>query len=173
MTDDDIERFARTVKADGYRTVMIDPLAAKLEHTMTDDERLETTIDALQQIAQWADAYPIDIFPEPEWHKGAELLQAGGMTLDAISAHCMRHVILGVGKIAREALGTLYARDLLHIGNRVEKKRGYQWPGIVIMSGLTLAGERRVVVECTVSEVSGALHVYDPQQLRVVRESRP
>jgi hypothetical protein len=33
-----------------------------------------------------------------------EALQANGMTLDRISANVMRHVVEGVGKIAREAL---------------------------------------------------------------------
>jgi len=59
---------------------------------------------ALQRIVQWADAYPLDVFPEPDFAKAHELLKAGGMTLDAISASNMRHVIEGVGKIARDAL---------------------------------------------------------------------
>jgi hypothetical protein len=69
---------------------------------MTDrEERLE---DALQQIAHWADAYPLDVFPIPDWQRAREVLEANGMTLDAISAGCMRLIILGVGKIARDAL---------------------------------------------------------------------
>jgi hypothetical protein len=44
------------------------------------------------------------VFPEPDWKKAKELLEAGGVSLDAISAHCMRQVIEGVGQIAREAL---------------------------------------------------------------------
>jgi hypothetical protein len=59
---------------------------------------------ALQRIEQWSDAYPLDMFPEPDLKKAAEVLKANGMTLDAISASCMRHVVEGVGKIAREAL---------------------------------------------------------------------
>jgi hypothetical protein len=34
----------------------------------------------------------------------------------------------------------------------------------------TLKGETRVVVECTVPEVAGALHIYSPSQLRVVAD---
>jgi len=69
---------------------------------MTDrEERLE---EALQSIVQWSEAYPLDIFPEPDLKKARALLEAGGITLDAVSAHCMRHVIEGVGKIAKEAL---------------------------------------------------------------------
>ena len=60
--------------------------------------------DALERIVSWSEAYPLDIFPKPNLAKARELLEAGGITLDAVSAHCMRHVIDGVGKIAREAL---------------------------------------------------------------------
>jgi hypothetical protein len=67
-------------------------------------DRAERYEEALQQILQWSEAYPLAIFPEPDWKKAAQLLKAGGMTLDAISASCMRHVVEGVGRIAREAL---------------------------------------------------------------------
>ena len=68
------------------------------------EETLERYEEALEHIVQWSEAYPLDIFPEPDFKKAAELLKAGGITLDAISASCMRHVVEGVGKIAREAL---------------------------------------------------------------------
>lgn len=67
-------------------------------------EKAEPLEEALQRIDQWSEAYPLDIFPEPDLKKARELLAAGGITLDAVSAHCMRHVVNGVGKIAREAL---------------------------------------------------------------------
>jgi hypothetical protein len=67
------------------------------------EERLE---QALQSIVSWSEAYPLKIFPEPDLKKARVLLQAGGITLDAVSAHCMRHVVEGVGKIAKEALAT-------------------------------------------------------------------
>jgi hypothetical protein len=65
------------------------------------EERLEA---ALQRIVQWSEAYPLDIFPEPNLVRARALLEAGGITLDSISAHCIRHVIEGAGQIAREAL---------------------------------------------------------------------
>lgn len=72
---------------------------------MTDrEERLDA---AMHRIAQWADAYPLDAFPEPDpayLRRAAEVLEANGMTLDRISAHAMRHVVQGVGRIAKEAL---------------------------------------------------------------------
>ena len=57
---------------------------------------------------------------------------------------------------------------LLEVGDRVEKTSGYKWPGIVVSVFDTLAGERRVVVECTTPEVAGALHIYNEKQLMIV-----
>jgi len=53
------------------------------------------------------------------------------------------------------------------VGDVVEKVSGYQWPGVVVSVFYTLAGERRVVVECTVTEVKGALHIYNEGQLKL------
>jgi hypothetical protein len=72
---------------------------------MTD--RVERMEEALQRIAQWSRAYPLDVFPEPTeeyYAKAAQVLEANGMTLDCLSAAAMRHVIDQVGKIADDAL---------------------------------------------------------------------
>ena len=60
--------------------------------------------EELQRIVRWSEAYPLDVFPEPDLKQARELLEAGGMTLDALSASAMRHVVNGVGKIAKAAL---------------------------------------------------------------------
>ena len=67
-------------------------------------DKIERLEGALYSIQQWSEAYPLAVFPEPDLKKARILLEAGGITLDAISAHCMRHCVEGVGKIAREAL---------------------------------------------------------------------
>lgn len=67
-------------------------------------EYIDDMENALRQIVQWSEAYPLDIFPEPDLKKARELLAAGGITLDAVSAHCMRHVIQRVAEIAKEVL---------------------------------------------------------------------
>jgi hypothetical protein len=54
------------------------------------------------------------------------------------------------------------------IGDKVEKTSGYKWPGVVVAVFDTLAGEHRVVVECTTPEVAGALHIYNEKQLMIV-----
>jgi hypothetical protein len=56
-------------------------------------------------------------------------------------------------------------------GDEVEKINGYKWPGVVVASFLTTKGEHRVVVECTVPEVAGALHIYAPDQLKITKSS--
>jgi len=55
--------------------------------------------EVLQRIKQWCEAYPIDIFPEPDFKKAHEVLTANGMTLDAISASSMRHVVTQISKM--------------------------------------------------------------------------
>lgn len=70
-------------------------------------DRIEELEGALQEIVRWSEAYPVKAFPEPtpeQWKQMAELLKGAGMTLDSFSASNMRHVVEGVGKIARDAL---------------------------------------------------------------------
>jgi hypothetical protein len=66
--------------------------------------RIETLEEALTKIEQWAAAYPIGVFPEPDWPKVAETLLAAGLSLDQVSASCMRHVARGMGQVASKAL---------------------------------------------------------------------
>ena len=72
--------------------------------TTAQQDRIDELEEALHKIVSWSEAYPLDIFPEPDLKKARALLEAGGITLDSVSAHCMRHVVEGVGKIAKEAL---------------------------------------------------------------------
>jgi hypothetical protein len=75
---------------------------------MTEAERFEAENDqlraALYQIAQWSRAYPLSVFPEPDLARARELLEAGGITLDAVSASAIRHAVKGAGDIAARAL---------------------------------------------------------------------
>jgi hypothetical protein len=85
----------RALRADNER------LMHDLHRAMMWNEGLQ---EALDQIIQWAEAYPLPAFPEPDFAKAAELLQAGGMTLDSLSASAMRHVVRTVAAIAKRAL---------------------------------------------------------------------
>ena len=57
---------------------------------------------------------------------------------------------------------------LFAVGDKVEKVSGYKWPGVVVSVFNTLSGERRLVVECTVAEIAGALHIYNEKQLKIM-----
>jgi hypothetical protein len=72
-------------------------------------------------------------------------------------------------RIAAAALIAYEAAPRRH----VEKVRGYKWPGVIVAEFRTLAGERRLVVECTVPDVAGALHIYSPEQIRVMPPPPP
>lgn len=76
-------------------------LRAKIE---SDAKVISSQGDALREIEAWSRSYPLKVFPEPDHRRAAELLEAGGMTLDAISADAMRYVLKEVGEIARRAL---------------------------------------------------------------------
>lgn len=79
-------------------------LAAEQRGREKEREKREDLEDVLHQVKQWCDAYPLDIFPEPDFKHAHELLTAGGMTLDAISASNMRHVCTGISKIIAPAI---------------------------------------------------------------------
>lgn len=59
---------------------------------------------------------------------------------------------------------------VLKIGDKVQKTKGYRWPGIIVSIFETTKGQVRCVVECTVPEVSGALHIYNMEQVELVEE---
>lgn len=56
------------------------------------------------------------------------------------------------------------------IGDKVKKVKGYKWPGVVVSAFMTLEGKVRYVVECTVPEVEGALHIYSETQIERRKE---
>lgn len=76
-----------------------------------------------------------------------------------------------MGKLPRlwSSHGFTGNRDMvLKKGDLVKKIEGYPFPGQVVAVFKTLAGQQRVVVECTAPAVRGCLHIYNPLQLRAV-----
>ena len=83
-------------------------VCSAVERISTLEDRIDTLEQALHQIDHWSQAYPQEVFPKPDSEylaEAAKVLEQNGMSLGRISANTMRHVITGVGKIAREALG--------------------------------------------------------------------
>lgn len=67
-------------------------------------ERME---DALHMIKQWADAYPVDVFrpiSDEKLKEANEALKAIGVDMGALHAGWARHIVDGIGNIARAAL---------------------------------------------------------------------
>jgi hypothetical protein len=73
----------------------------QLEKLELENEKLR---EALHKIKSWANAYPVEVFHDPDFELARKLLSAGGITLDAISASNMRHVLDGVKKIIGDVL---------------------------------------------------------------------
>jgi hypothetical protein len=84
------------------------PLKGRIDRAEDRVYRLEVEADkyetALHVIADWAKAYPLEVFPEPDMKKVRELLAAGGIPIDFVSASNMRHVVTRVAEIAAQAL---------------------------------------------------------------------
>lgn len=78
----ELERFAELVRED-------------------ERENYDTLFDSIKN---WCEAYPIDVFPQPDFKKAHEVLKANGMTLDAISASNIKHVITQVQKMIDAAI---------------------------------------------------------------------
>ena len=94
--------MSRTVVNRLYaQAVMEREIAAATTALRDENARLRA---ALEDFVKWSEAYPTDIFIEPDFEKAHALLQVGGMTLDAISASILRSATKEMGKRARAAL---------------------------------------------------------------------
>ena len=76
-------------------------LIASVADALTESHRYK---EALDELLQWAKAYPLEVFPEPDLKAIAKLLKEHGHTLDAVSASNMRYVIICVQEIIDKAL---------------------------------------------------------------------
>ena len=69
---------------------------------MTENEQIEILQNKMHRLLQWAEAYPLTVFPEPDFKKAHKVLKENDLSLDAISASNMRHVINGVKEIIND-----------------------------------------------------------------------
>jgi hypothetical protein len=70
-----------------------------------------------------------------------------------------------------QAPGTKPPGQAFAQGDRVRKVKGYKYPGVVVAAFTNLRGDWRYVVECTVDEVAGMLHIYNGEQLEAAGEA--
>ncbi len=73
----------------------------KCKALQAENKRLK---ELFERLHTWANAYPMNVFPKPDLKKAHEALKAVGMTLDAISADAMRHVLKDIKNIVDRAL---------------------------------------------------------------------
>ncbi len=60
--------------------------------------------EAIQKLTAWRDqAYPLEVFPEPDMQRARMLLAAGGVTMDTVGAHIMRFALSRVCEILADA----------------------------------------------------------------------
>lgn len=102
-----IDRLTRRDDSNSERLVLeaishLRAFSRDCEALRESNERMEKS---LHDIEAWARAYPLTVFPEPDMKKAAEVLRMHGMTVDAISASAMRHVLDGIINIVRDGLG--------------------------------------------------------------------
>jgi len=76
-------------------------LQSEYDALRAENEKLREAIGLLQN---WANAYPLEMFPEPDMKLARKLLTDGGVSYDALNAYSMRHVINGVGRIIENVL---------------------------------------------------------------------
>ena len=66
-----------------------------------DISSMEEAENKLRKIINWVEAYPLSIFPEPDFKKIAEILKNNGISIDSVSASNMRHVLKGIENIIK------------------------------------------------------------------------
>ena len=82
----------------------VSEVARKVDKLAAKDARIAELKGSFEELIQWCDAYPPNVFPEPDLKLVAQVLEGAGLSLDAVSASNFRHVLNRVGKITRAAL---------------------------------------------------------------------
>lgn len=104
--DDDIVKFAvRMTREERNRLQAVIDTTGMTRLEWLQEAAAETRAqDISQEILRWCDAYPLEVFPEPNLEQVRELLAAGGISLDSVSASNMRYLLEGVAKIAKRGV---------------------------------------------------------------------
>jgi len=89
MEDADFKELCQSVKEAG---------AMRRGKPKTSAEIFELE-EKLEQIKNWCKAYPVKIFPEPDFKVVREALRPHNISLAAVSASNMRYVLKGIQEI--------------------------------------------------------------------------
>lgn len=57
------------------------------------DAEIERLKDDFERLREWADAYPVEVFKEPDFKRVNQVLDAAGLSLTAVSASNFRYVL--------------------------------------------------------------------------------
>ena len=83
----------------GTESTWMCPLHGESGNVKLLNRRIEELEDTQHRIESWCKAYPLEVFPEPDFDRAHEVLKAAGMGIDSISASNMRHVLTGIRAI--------------------------------------------------------------------------
>ena len=97
---------------DGFDRVRValEDLRALRSQVARLEEQIESAQDEIQGIINWTNAYPLDVFIEPEkevWGRANKILEENGISFTALNGSTMRHVINGVAEYAKKAYAAL------------------------------------------------------------------
>ncbi len=101
-----VDELRREVVASRRRIAELEALrdtsiaSARIKKLEAFIEEIDHQYDAMQQIKQWCRAYPLAVFPEPDWVEARDKL--GSSLLSRIGASNMRHVVDGIQRIITE-----------------------------------------------------------------------
>lgn len=54
---------------------------------------IDRAMEIVQVLQQWSQAYPLDIFPPPDWEQVHRALRQVDVSGSALAADCMRYVV--------------------------------------------------------------------------------
>ena len=63
---------------------------------------VDKAVAIIEVLTQWSQAYPTDIFPEPDWQQVHRALRQVDISGSALAADCMRYVVTKMKERAEE-----------------------------------------------------------------------
>jgi hypothetical protein len=94
---------------DAIKAIESRDAAIRADEARKQAERYAACIDLAEQVKQWAEAYPTDIFHEPTPKECQTAFEKAGFTMDCFSAMVLRAFTKRWGREATKALADLEA----------------------------------------------------------------